>query len=62
MDEKIYARYVGDGFVNGVPTRNLTRAEWDGLSNEQRAACAKLYQIENESFSPKRETTKESAR
>lgn len=38
-------RYVGAGdFVSGVPTRDLTAAEWAQLSDEQRACAAALYE------------------
>lgn len=33
------ARYVGPGFVFGVPARDLSAEEWIGLSDEQRAAA-----------------------
>jgi sugar/nucleoside kinase (ribokinase family) len=52
------ARYQGDGsqFVSGVPARDLTRAEYDALSDEQREAVlttrdsagALLYDVEGE--------------
>ena len=41
---KVYAKYLGEGnFVPGVPARDLSRDEWDALTDEQRAACRGLY-------------------
>jgi hypothetical protein len=35
-------------FINGVPARDLSTAEWEGLTAEQRQAClsTRLYKIE----------------
>lgn len=37
MDEKV--KYIGVGFINGVPTRDLTIDEWKALDNETRNLC-----------------------
>lgn len=31
----VYARYTGDGYVVGVPARDLSRHEWVKLSEEK---------------------------
>lgn len=49
MDE-IVAYYVGNGnFLNGVPARDLTRAEWDALDEATRQMCLEsgVYQLES---------------
>ena len=62
----IYATYIGDGaFVNGVPARDLTKAEWDELTAEQRKAAVdlKLYRVNAHTREePLRETAKENKR
>lgn len=47
MDE-VYARYIGDGrFLFGVPTKDLSRAEYDALPPEMQAniQASGLYEI-----------------
>jgi hypothetical protein len=45
-----YAIYKGGGaFIQGVPTRDLSRAEWDALTADQKAAAAELYALPQES-------------
>lgn len=62
----IYATYIGNGaFVNGVPTRDLTKAEWDELTAEQRKAAVdlKLYRVNSPARDePLRESAKENKR
>jgi hypothetical protein len=64
--DNIYATYVGNGaFVNGVPTRNLTKSDWDELTAEQRknAVDLKLYRvIAPARDEPLREVVKENKR
>lgn len=64
--DNIYAAYIGDGaFMNGVPTRDLTKIEWDELTAEQRKAAVdlKLYRMNAPARDePLRETAKENKR
>jgi len=44
----IYMKYIGDGrsYIPGVGKRDLTKEEWDRLSDEQRKLCVdtRLYE------------------
>jgi len=41
-DEAIYAVYIGKGaYINGVPSKDLTKTEWLALSEEERALALK---------------------
>lgn len=41
-DEAVYAVYIGKGaFVNGAPTRDLTKPEWLALPEAVRAEALK---------------------
>ena len=33
----VYARYTGNGYVEGVPAADMSRAEWFSLSDERKA-------------------------
>lgn len=35
MSKKIVARYIGSGFVTGIPAKNLTEADWQNLTEQQ---------------------------
>jgi hypothetical protein len=49
-DTGAYAIYQGGGaFIQGVPTRDLTRTEWNALTADQKAAAAELYALPQES-------------
>ena len=36
-----HARYTGEGYVFGVPARDMTKSEWDALSKERRDVALK---------------------
>lgn len=45
---KIKAKYLGGGeFHHGIPARDLTKADWERLTAEQRAivAASPLYEV-----------------
>jgi hypothetical protein len=43
----IVLRFIGgDRYALGVPARDLTDEEWDGLTDEQRLYAAGLYEVE----------------
>jgi predicted Fe-S protein YdhL (DUF1289 family) len=47
------ARFIGtgEGFLHGVPGRNLTEVDWHNLTEEQRQAVLdhpEMYQLEQE--------------
>ena len=64
--DSIYATYIGDGtaFLNGVPSRDLTKAEGEELTAEQRKAAVdlKLYQVNAPARNEYREAAKENKR
>jgi len=35
----VYVEYTGPGYVQGVPARDLTREDWDALTDEQKKAA-----------------------
>ncbi len=49
-DEPIYAIYIGNGaYVNGAPSRNLTKTEWLALPESVRAEAlqAKTHELKS---------------
>lgn len=56
---QVYARYVGRGeFFDGIPTRDLTRKEFNALAPEQRdlILSSKLYEINPAESEPQART------
>jgi hypothetical protein len=51
MPRKIVARYTGEGYVFGVPARDLNADEWSNLSEENRkiALSSGTHQMVQES-------------
>lgn len=43
----IVATYIGTGFLQGIPARDLTADEWAALTNDdrQRARASGLYRV-----------------
>jgi hypothetical protein len=47
MSEKTFVVYLGGGFIHGVPTRDMTRAEWEELPESWRRMALEtgLYRL-----------------